>query len=155
LVAAGFDFATDAYAPFEQGSWHLWPVPCAPGIKCAPRGTLRRCHPDLTERPVHRLPGTHIRDRALDAASMAPLDRCLPLAALVFPRYPTDAAYEEVRITTPEAFAHLCHARSILDRQPDVVAENLQWIGSVPAYRLTYGDLDRAANWALSLLGSE
>ena len=86
---------------------------------------------------------------------MAPLDRGLPLAALVFPRYQTDAAYDEVRITTPEAFADLCHARSILDRQPDVVAETLQWIGSVPASRLTYGALDRAADWALSLLDAE
>ena len=98
--------------------------------------------------------GLQIRCLELDAARMA-LHRGLPVAALVFPRYQTGAGLEQVRITTAEAFADLCHARSMLDRHPEVLAETLQWIGSVPAYRLTYGDLDRAADWALSLLGAE
>jgi Coenzyme PQQ synthesis protein D (PqqD) len=155
LVAAGANFVTDDYAPLEQVTWHIWPVPYAPGIKRGSWRTLQRCYPDLRDRPVHRLGGMQIRYLALDAASMAPLDRGLPAAALVLPRFQIGAAFEQVRITTPEAFADLCHARSMLDREPDVLAETLQWIGSVPAYRLTYGDLDRAADWALSLLGAE
>jgi hypothetical protein len=95
-----------------------------------------------------------IRYLALDAASMAPLDRGLPVAALVFPRFRAGAAFEHSRITTAEALVELCQARSILDRQPDVLTETLHWIGSVPAYRLTYGDLDHAMEWILSLLGA-
>jgi hypothetical protein len=155
LVAADAALVTDDYAPLEQGSWHVWPVPYAPGIKRGSWRALRRYYPDIQERPVHRLAGMQIRYLALDAASMAPLGRGLPVAALVFPRFETGAAFEQVRITTAEALAELCHARSMLDRQPDVLAETLQWIGSVSAYRLTYGDLERAMEWVLSLLEAE
>jgi hypothetical protein len=155
LVAAGGDFVTDDYAPLERGTWHVWPVPYAPGIKRGSWRTLRRFYPDIHQRPVHRLAGMQIRYLALQAASMAPLDRGLPVAALVFPRFQTGAAFEQVRITTAEALTELCHARSMLDRQPDVLAETLQWIGTVPAYRLTYGDLDRAMEWVLSILQAQ
>jgi hypothetical protein len=155
LVAADAALVTDDYAPLEQGSWHVWSVPFAPGIKRGSWRALRRYYPDIQEQPVHRLAGMQIRYLALDAASMAPLDRGLPVAALLFPRFQAGAALAQVRITTTEAFVELCHARSMLDRQPDVLAETLRWIGTVPAYRLTYGDLDRAAAWAMSLLVAE
>jgi hypothetical protein len=152
LVASGGNFVTDDYAPLEQGAWRVWPVPDAPGIKRGSWRTLRRYYADIYERRVHRLAGMQIRYLELDAARMAPLDQGLPVAALVFPRYQADAPLEQGRLTTAEAFAELCHARPLLDRQPDVLAETLRWIESVPAYRLTYGDLDRAMRWALSLL---
>jgi hypothetical protein len=155
LVAGDAALVTDDYAPLEQGSWHIWPVPYAPGIKRGSWRTLRRYYPDIQARPVHRLAGMHIRYLALDAASMAPLDHGLPVAALVFPRFQPGAAFEQVRIPRPEAFAELCHARSILDRQPDLLSETLRWIGTVPAYRLTYDDLDRAVKWVLSLLRAQ
>lgn len=155
LVAGGADFVTDDYAPLEEASWHIWPVPYAPGIKRGSWRTLQQHYPDLRDCPVHRLGGMQIRYLASAAVRMAPLDRGLPAAALVFPRYQAGAAFEPVRITTPEAFAHLCHARSMLDRRPDVLAETLRWIGSVPVYRLAYGELDRAADWALSFLSAE
>jgi hypothetical protein len=39
----------------------------------------------------------------------------------------------------------------MLDRHPDALAETLRWVTSVPAYRLTYGDLKEAREWVLSL----
>ena len=126
-------------------------MPYAPGIKRGSWRTLRRYYPDLDTCRVHRLAGMHIRYLELDGARMVPLERGLPVAALVFPRYQARAPLEQARLTTAEAFAELCHARSLLDRHPDVLAETLRWIASVPAYRLTYGDLDQAMQWALSL----
>jgi hypothetical protein len=155
LAASGADFVTGDYAPLEQATWHVWPVPYALGIKRGSWRTLRRYYPDLYRRPVHRLAGLQIRYLDLDAARMAPLDRGLPVAALVFPRYRAGAALEVAELTSAESFAELCHARSLLDRQPDVLAETLRWIESVPAYRLTYGDLEHATKWALSLLAAQ
>jgi hypothetical protein len=40
-----------------------------------------------------------------------------------------------------------------LDRDPDMLAETIRWVESVPAYRLIYGDLERAIERVLSLLG--
>ena len=48
LVAAGAEFVTDDYAPLEQASWLVWPVPYAPGIK---RGSWR-CAGALLPRPA-------------------------------------------------------------------------------------------------------
>ncbi len=152
LVAAGADFVTDDYAPLERASWLVWPVPYAPGIKRGSWRPLRRHYADLPGQPVHRLAGLQIRYLELDAARRAPLDRGLPVAALVFPRYQAGAGLEPQPITAAEALTGLCHARSLLDRAPDVFAETLRWVESVPAYRLVYGDLDRAIEWGRSLL---
>jgi hypothetical protein len=152
LVGSGADFVTDDYAPLERASWRIWPVPYAPGIKRGSWRTLRRYYPDIYQRPVHRLAGMQIRYLELAAARRAPLDRGLPVAALVFPRYEAGAPLEHHELTTAEAFAALCHARSMLDRQPDVLAETLRWSETVPSYRLTYGDLEQAMKWVRSLL---
>jgi hypothetical protein len=154
LVAAGADFVTDDYAPLEQASWRVWPVPFAPGIKRGSWLALRRRYPDLDARPVHKLGGLQIRYLDLDGARVAPLDRGLPVAALVFPRHEAGAELRQRRITPAEAFAKLCRARSLLDRQPRVLAETLRWVESVPAYRLRYGDLDAAIGRVWSLLGA-
>ena len=150
LVAAGADFVTDDYAPLEQESWHILPVPYAPGIKRGSWHTLRRHYPDLDARPVYRLAGLQIRYLDLDASRMAPLNTGIPVAALVFPRYQAGVLLEQRRMAATEALAELCHARSILDRRPEMLAETLCWIESVPAYQLIYGDLDRAIDWVTS-----
>jgi hypothetical protein len=152
LASAGAHFVTDDYAPLEQGSWRIWPVPYAPGIKRGSRQSLRRYYPEIYGLPVHRLAGMQIRYLKLDAARIAPLERGLPVAALVFPRYQAGAPLEQETMSTAEALAELCHARSMLDRRPAVLAETLRWLGSVPAYRLTYGNLDRAMDRVFSLL---
>ncbi len=154
LVAAGADFVTDDYAPLERTSWLVWPVPYAPGIKRGSWRPLRRHFANLQAQPVHRLAGLQIRYLDLDAARRAPLNRGLPLEALVFPRYQAGAGLEPQLMTVAEALTGLCHARSLLDRQPEVFAETLRWIESMPAYRLVFGDLDRARDWVWSLLSA-
>ena len=103
---------------------------------------------------MHELAGLRIRYLELEPARLAPLDRGLPVAALVFPRYKPGAALKQRRITAAEALAGLCHARSLLAREPEVLAETLRWVEATPAYRLTYGDLDHAIEWVLSLPGA-
>ena len=155
LVAAGAALVTDDYAPLEQGSWHVWPVPYAPGIKRGSWRLLRRYYPDLQKLQVHRLAGLQIRYLELDAARMAPLNRGLPVAALVFPRYQTGAG---LRAGPDHDGRGLCGP---VPRQVDARSASRGACGdlavdrTVPAYRLTYGDLDRAADWAVSLLGSQ
>ena len=72
LVAAGAEFVTDDYAPLEQASWQVWPVPYAPGVKRGSWRVLRRQYPDLDSRPVYKLADLQIRYLELDASRMAP-----------------------------------------------------------------------------------
>jgi hypothetical protein len=102
---------------------------------------------------VHRLVGLQIRYLQLEAPRMAALDQGLPVRALVFPRYQAGAALEHERMMTVDALTELCHARALLDRQPQVFAETMRWVESVPAYRLVYGNLSPAIEWVLSMLG--
>jgi hypothetical protein len=153
LVAAGAAFVTDDDAPLEQASWLVWPVPYAPGIKSGSWRALGHYYPDLQERPVHELSGLHIRYLELEAARRMPLNQGVAVEALVFPRYRPGAGLEQRPITAAEALAGLCHTRSLLDRDPDMLAETIRWVESVPAYRLIYGDLERAIERVLSLLG--
>jgi len=153
VVAAGADLVTDDYAPLEQASWRVWPVPYAPGIKRGSWRSLGRRYAGLRSLPVHRLAGLHIRYLQLDAGRMAPLNRGLPVRALVFPRYKAGAGLEQREMTAADALVQLCHARSMLDRHPDKFAEILRWVESVPAYQLVFGDLDRAIGRVLTMLG--
>ena len=154
LVAAGAEFVTDDYAPLEHASWQVWPVPYAPGIKQGSWRPLLRRYPALAAQPVHELAGLRIRYLALDPARVAPLNRGLPVAALVFPRYKPGAALRQRRITAAEALAGLCHANSLLAREPEVLADTLRWLEATPAYRLSYGHLDQAIEWVLPLLNT-
>ena len=155
MVAAGADFVTDDYAPLEQESWRLWPVPYAPGIKRGAWTHLRRHYPDLARQPVHELGDLQIRYLQLDASRTVPLSAGLSVAALVFPRWNPGAVFDHRRITAAEAFSELCRARSMLDRRPEILGETLRWVESIPAYQLVYRDLDRAVEWILSLPRSE
>jgi Coenzyme PQQ synthesis protein D (PqqD) len=155
LVAAGADFVTDDYAPLEQASWLVWPVPYAPGIKRGSWRSLGRRYPDLHARPVHQLAGLHIRYLELDVRRMAALNRGLPVGALIFPRYQAGAGLEQHEMTPADALVQLCHARSMLDRDPDRFAETVRWLESVPACRLVYGDLDRAVERLLTMLDGQ
>jgi hypothetical protein len=101
---------------------------------------------------VHKLSGLQIRYLDIDGARMAPLHRGLPVGALLFPRYEAGAALRRQRISPAQTLTALCQARSLLDSQPDVFAETLRWVESVPAYRLSYGSLDRAVEQVWSLL---
>jgi hypothetical protein len=154
LVAAGAELVTDDYAPLERGTRLVWPVPYAPGIKRGSWRTLGRRFPGLAALAVHQLAGLHIRYLNLDDTRVAPLDRGLPATALVFPRYQARAKLEAQPMTAAEALAELCHARSLMNRRPVVLAETLRWVETVPAYRLCYGDLDRAVEWIHSLPGA-
>lgn len=152
LAATGARFVTDDYAPLEGGSWLVWPVPYAPSIKRRSWQVLERHYPALQTAPVHRLRGLELRYLELDGSCRVPLDEGLPVEALVFPCYGDGASLKLRRMTGTETLTRLCHTASILDRRPEMLAETLRWIQSVPAYELSYGDLDAAVDRVRSSL---
>jgi hypothetical protein len=151
LVARGHRFVTDDYAPVEQGSWLVWPVPVAPSIKSGSWRAVAAHFPALLDQPVFRHRGLQLRYLELDPGARAPLDTGLPIAALVFPRYVPGVGLTARRLTAREALAAICEARSLLDRRPELLRETLQLVGKVPAYRIDQGDLDLVGAWVDAL----
>jgi hypothetical protein len=127
-------------------------VPYAPSIKRGSWRVLHRHYPSLRASPVHRHRGLELRYLALDAARRAPLDQGLPVRALVFPRHQRNAAPTLRRLTAAETLTRLCHAASLLERRPEVLAETLRWVQAVPAHELVYGHLDAGLEQVRALL---
>jgi hypothetical protein len=152
LVATGARFVTDDYAPLEAGAWRIWPVPYAPSVKRGSWGLLGRYHPALQRAPSHKHRGLQLRYLELDGCCRMPLDEGLPVRALVFLRR-EDAGEPELRpIDANQALTRLCHAASMLDRRPEMLAETLHWIQSIPTYELSYRELEPALGPVRSLL---
>jgi hypothetical protein len=155
LVATGARFVTDDYAPLEQDTWRIWPVPYTPSIKRGSWRLLSHHYPSLHMAPVYRHRGLELRYLDLDRARRLPLQEGVPARALLFPRYKDGTRLKLLRIKASAALTRLCHAASMLDRRPHVLAETLSWIESVPAYELRYGELEAALELVRSLLRSE
>jgi hypothetical protein len=152
LVATGANFVSDDYTPLEQDSWLAWPVPYAPNIKRGSWPVLASYYPSLWAAPVYRHRGLELRYLELEEARRAPLDRGLPVKALIFPRHEATAALKLRRISASEALIRLCRAAPILDRRPEALSETLRWLQAIPAYDLLHGDLEAAIEQLRSLL---
>ena len=147
LVARGYRFVTDDYAPIEQGSKFVWPVPFAASIKSGSWNRVGQHFPALYRRPVFRHRGLRMRYLEFDGNSRAPIDVGLPIAAILFPRIVHGQPLAARRMTGPATLAAVCKARSLLDTRPELLRETLQVLSSVPAYQLRYGNLDQVAAW--------
>lgn len=154
LVGHGARFVGDDYAPIERATWRAWPVPFAPSIKRGSWRALARWHPQLAGARVFEHRGLRLRYLRLEPAQREPLDRGLPVAALIFPQFRRGATVELRRLPPMQALTGLCHAHPILDRRADVLAETLRFVRRVPAYALRYGDLDAAVGQVHGMLGA-
>ena len=154
LVAGGASFLCDDYAPLERRTWQVWPVPYAPSIKSGSWAVVAASHPRLGSARVFRHRGLRLRYLELGHAQRAPLGRGVPVAALVFPQFERGAELQIEQVSPFEALSGICHARSIIDRRPRILAETLRFVRSVPAYRLRFGNLGPAADAVRQLLRS-
>ena len=152
LVAAGTSFVTDDYAPIEAKTWKVWPVPYAPSIKRGSWRVLAAHYPELASARIFEHRGLLLRYLDLKETKRVPLNHGLRVGVLVFPEYRRGAPLDVRRATPFEALTKICDARSIIDRRPTMLAETLQFIRSVPAYVMRFGDLDSAVGQVRSLL---
>lgn len=147
LVARGYQFVTDDYAPIELGSWLVWPVPFAASIKSGSWKPLLAAFPELDRQPTFHHRGLKLRYLHHGEGARASPYAGLPIAAIVLPRYLAGQRIEVQRISATELLTAICAARSLLDLRPELLRETLALLELVPAYRLRYGCLNDAAAW--------
>lgn len=145
LVHAGFRFMADDMVPLEAGSGLVWPVPLAISIKQGSWPALRALFPELAEAEVVRFGGRTMR-YLWPGARAVPVDSAgCPAAAVLFPQYVEGAPAALSRLDPVEALTRLGEGGSVLPATDAGLTEFLAWWGRLPAYRLTYGQLDEAA----------
>lgn len=149
LLAAGLALVTDDYAPLEQGTGLVWPVPFSLSAKEGSWPLLAPYFPSLRTSPV-------LRSRARRQRYVtAPLQATAPhrAKALVFPLYTPDAGCDVVRLTAEEALGLCARSGGWFESSPERLAALVRWFEEIPAFAMSYGDTDRAVATVSHLAG--
>jgi hypothetical protein len=147
LVHAGYQFFSDEVALLEKDTFNVFPVPLAIGIKTSGIAALADRFPHLRELQVHQ------RGDGKRVVYMTPPPELRPVnddprlvAALVFPRYTTDASTSLVPLSKCDALKRLLDECLAVPSPLDftTVEALVKWISRIPCYGLTYESSETA-----------
>ena len=136
LVASGLALVTDDYAPIEADSGSLWPIPFGLSVKEGSWPILAPHFPALSRAPLVRTRGR--RQRYLTPPLVATEPQ--PVRCLVFPRYEPGARLELLPLRPGESLQLCARSGGWYESSPERLAELVAWLGTRPAYALSYGD---------------
>ena len=147
LMHVGYQFFSDEVALLEAGSFNVFPVPLAIGIKTSGIDALADRFPNLRELQVHRRgDGKQVAYIAPPPGFRPPNDDPCPVGALVFPRYTPGAPTYLVALSKCEALKRLLDECKAVPSPLDFgkVEGLVKWISRTPCYSLTYGSIEAA-----------
>lgn len=136
LVASGLPLVTDDYAPIEAGTRDLWPVRFGLSLKEGSWPLLASQFPALAQAPVIRTRQRRQRYVAPPSWAAGPV----PVRCLVFPLYASGEPLRLIRLEPAEALAILAHSGGWYESSSERLAELVDWLGTLPAYALSYGE---------------
>jgi hypothetical protein len=153
LTASGWTYLSDELAVVDPQTLCVEPFALPIGLKDKSMAALAAFVPALEDLPRHvRADGVGLRYLAPPAA---PPEGGLPVAALVFPCYATEAPGTLAECQPLEALAHLAPTGS--SSRPlaaEDIAATLE-LASLPAYRLEFSNLDAAVAQMNRLAGEQ
>lgn len=148
LSRHGFTYLADDVVPIVQDSDQLVPVPVA---MCLKQGSWEPAKIGDAV-PAHRRLGRRVKYLAPPSVRVEPLDRYV----VVCPVYEEEAAEARVSGMTPvELLAELVRSESVLEKEMSraYMSGIVDWVQSVPAYRLRYGDTHEAISRINEVIG--
>jgi hypothetical protein len=154
LIARGLDFVTDDYAPLEQGSRQIWPVPFGLSVKAGSWDLLGRQFAQFATSRTVANRGRPTRYIWPSEQPPVPPSAGLTPRMITFPKFVPGAGLEVERLSGAQALALFAHGGAWLNSEPACVAELVDFLGTMPAVALTYGDLDAATDWILGKMES-
>ena len=77
-----------------------------------------------------------------------------PISFLIFPKYQPDGENTLVPISSTQALINITEAYSWISPEPEKVEKFLDWVKSIPSYRLNFSSLDQAVSQLRELLAS-
>jgi hypothetical protein len=151
LVASGLAPVTDDYAPIEAGTRALWPVPFGLSAKEGSWPLLAPHFPALATAHVIRTRQRRQRYVAPPRWAAGPV----PVRCLLFPLYAAGEPLSLIRLEPGEALAILARTGGWYENSSDRLAELTGWLGTLPAYALSYGDGLAAVDAVRRLLAAD
>jgi hypothetical protein len=152
LLRAGFDYLADDMIALSapHGAIVPWPLPLS--IKPGSMDVITARHPGFAQAPRYRTKG-------LEAALLVPPDSAwdtepVKLRAMVFPRFVAGARADLRPLSSFDTIARLLNDRIWLGHPVTEarVTAFLAWLNDIPAYAISYGELDDGVRLVESIL---
>ncbi|WP_260295707.1 hypothetical protein [Sedimenticola hydrogenitrophicus] len=149
LTHHGFEFFSDEVALLHGNQFLVEPVPLAICIKDTGMAVLSRYYPQLTDLKLHlRGDGKRVRYMPPPLEALPPTDTLRPVGAIFFPHYSPHQPTKLEPLKSIEALESLLQECLIVDTRlnKEKVLGMLNWIETIPCYRLTVSDLGEACS---------
>ncbi len=142
LMRAGLVFYSDDSAPIERTTLKIAAMPFALMLREGSWAVLQSRYPELCHAPLFGRTDGDVR--FLPPVVTHAHGSLAKAKALVFPAYIPEAATQLERIDFLECLVNLQESKFWVAHDPDSIQAFLSLIHSLPAYRLTYSELDEA-----------
>ncbi|TPE49152.1 hypothetical protein FJM51_15895 [Amaricoccus solimangrovi] len=152
LLARGAWLVSDDATAIEAGTRFAWPCPLAMGVKEGSWPVFSALFDDFLARTTPA--GFGARAIRYYPAPRLARDRGFPVAALLFPTWTPGTQYRAERLAPRETLALLAESGMLPPGSDRHVAELLEWVRVLPAWRLVYSDHDAAVSFAWQLAAS-
>lgn len=152
LLAAGFGYLSDDLVPLISDKLHALPVPLPLRIKAGSVSLLTSYYPELGKLPLHGPASYGVRLLRPQGYTLEHQQRNCRVAALVFPEREAGETILEP-IPPVDALRRILDTGALFHRPliPEHVVSVLDWLSSVPSYRLRYTGLQPAVEKLLCL----
>lgn len=147
-IAAGACLLSDDATPIEAGSRLAWPLPLAMGVKRGSWPVFAALFEEFSRVEPVRFGNAAI---CYFPAPRVVRDEGRPVAAILFPKWVAGAPLQAERLRPRETLRLLAGSGTIPSEQEEHLADLLGWIETVPAWRLSYGDLDEAVSFVQAI----
>lgn len=153
LAHHGYDYLSDDMTPINAATLEAEPAPTCMSIKSGSWETVGRFRPDLWSRvPVVN------GERLVRFLTPPPTDPAVwlqrySIKAIICPRFRPGADAQLEQLDPFELLQEIVESQAYF-RKPLLaqrIAQLVEWVASLPGYRLTYGSLEQAA-WQISQL---
>jgi len=141
LMQSGFAFQADDSVGVSRRSFDIPPMPFGLAIREGSWSAVSARFPNFKALPVTNRFGRQVRFLA-PASTGGPV----PAAALVFPLYDPDSSGSVTPLGTLDRLVHLKESGFWVEHTRESIQGFLDWIQSVPAYRIVYSDVEKVVS---------
>jgi hypothetical protein len=141
LVSQGYDYLTDDLVMLDRANMRAVPLSVPLVLKAGSWESLEPYIPELSSAPLCRRFGQNVRYWTPGKTQIT--RTWLPIRAMIFPNYQRQATVEIVKLPAFEALSRIAAASCVINppTTSEAVMRLASWVGSFPAYALTYGSL--------------